>query len=216
MCACLVVHVQCVCVLINRCFDAFWSFASSALPLNVTFELCHTPLHWLGRGLPTQFTQLMRWRTQVEWRAQSGWRRGCHCMKGCWRKCGWWGHRCVPFGVVQAVLYYWPCLWTSTGLSVVGQNFFENRGPWGTGWCCCRCVLARPNFRMHTSFSSCNTTAADMIEWEWLGIFYLMDIKVISAPPPILLVLHFKLGWRARTSIEVIKWKGAWPRKPYM
>ena len=29
---------------------------------------------------------------------------------------------CVPFGIDQAVLYYWHCLWTSGWLSVVGQN----------------------------------------------------------------------------------------------
>ena len=43
---------------------------------------------------------------------------------------------------------------------------------------------------MHTSGSSCHTTAVDMIEWEWLVIFYPMDVfdvvyKVICPPPPI-------------------------------
>ena len=51
---------------------------------------------------------------------------------------------------------------------------------------------------MHTSGSSCHTPAADVIEWEWLVIFYLMDIfhvvyKVICAPPPIVLSLKFMI-----------------------
>ena len=67
-------------------------------------------------------------------------------MKGCWRwtrsthagngLCGSSGgvvechrHHCVPFGVDQAVLYYWHCLWTSGGLPVVGGNFLENGPP---------------------------------------------------------------------------------------
>ena len=62
-------------------------------------------------------------------RAQSGWRRGFQCVKG-WAcsthagsgLCGsgrgvveCHRHPCVPFGVDQAVLYYWHCLWTSGG-----------------------------------------------------------------------------------------------------
>ena len=48
------------------------------------------------------------------------------------------------------------------------------------------------------SESATDTPAADMIEWEWLGIFYLMDVfhvvsKVICAPPPILLVLYLNV-----------------------
>ena len=38
------------------------------------FDLYHAP----SIGL---FSQLMRWKTQVQWWAQSGWRRG---VKGCW------------------------------------------------------------------------------------------------------------------------------------
>ena len=50
---------------------------------------------------------------------------------------------------------------------------------------------------MHTSSSSCHTPAADVIEWEWLVIFYLMDVfhvvyKVVCAPPPISLVSSLK------------------------
>ena len=29
---------------------------------------------------------------------------------------------------------------------------------------------------MHTSGSSCHTPEVDMIELEWLGMFYLMDV----------------------------------------
>ena len=47
-----------------------------------------------------------------------------------------WCH-CVPFSVVQAVLYYWHCLWTFSGQSKLGGWH-----PWGTGWCSCGCVLA--------------------------------------------------------------------------
>ena len=32
----------------------------------------------------------------------------------------------LSFGVDQAILYYWHCLWTSGGLPVVGGNFLEN------------------------------------------------------------------------------------------
>ena len=42
---------------------------------------------------------------------------------------------------------------------------------------------------------SSHTPAADVIEWQWLVIFYLMDVfnvvyKAICAPPP---VLHLNL-----------------------
>ena len=40
----------------------------------------------------------------------------CHCVEEC---------HCVCFGVVEAMLYQWHCLWTS----VVSQNFLENGRP---------------------------------------------------------------------------------------
>ena len=48
-----------------------------------------------------------------------------------------------------------------------------------------------------SQLTSCHTPAADKIKWEWLVIFYLIDVfhvvyKIICAPLPILLVLHLK------------------------
>ena len=58
---------------------------------------------------------------------------------------------------------------------------------------------------MHTSG---HTPAVDVTEWEWLVIFYLIDVfhvfyKVICAPPPISLVLHLKSSW-------IVSWRRAW------
>ena len=56
----------------------------------------------------------------------------------------WWG--CGGMGL---------CCTIGIGLPVVSQNFSENGPPWGTGWCCCGCVLAPPlsiliaHFRPH-------------------------------------------------------------------
>ena len=171
---------------------AFWSCALVAGPVDVAWvewvrprDLLPLPRspHWPGRGLPVQFSQLMRWRTQVEWRAQSGWRRGCQCVKG-WL-CGGgfapltqevscfvgvvechWCH-CMPFGVVQAVLYYWHCLWISGGLLVVSQHFLENGHRWGTGWRCCGSVLAIPSI----GYIKCTplTLAATPLQRIWLN-----------------------------------------------
>ena len=98
------VCVHCMCALINwywlwslKLGLAFWSCALLAGPVWVGVCVCvrarglswhdlwpfTTPLHWPGRGSPVLFSQLMRWRTQVEWQAQSGW-RGFQCVEGCW------------------------------------------------------------------------------------------------------------------------------------
>ena len=93
MWACLVVCVQCMHVLINWCWLWYpklavfcsWTLlcGGGCAPLGwpLTFP---TPLHWPGRDLPVQFSQLMRCRTQVEWRVQSGWRRGCKRLLNVW------------------------------------------------------------------------------------------------------------------------------------
>ena len=132
------------------------------------------PLHWPGRDLPVRFSHLMRWRTQVEWQAQYGWRRGCQCVKGCWL-CGggfvgWLVGcvggvvecHCVPFGVVQAVLYYSGIV---CGLPVVGQNFLENGVPWGTGQCCCECVLAPPFLRSIEYITSVSSSSTHLVSF---------------------------------------------------
>ena len=132
----------------------------------------------------------MRWRTQVEWQTQSGWRRGCQCWKGCWLCGGWFAPPTQEVGCVVvlgsdgiSLCVFWCCPACAVLVALfvdirVSQIFLENGCPWGTGWCCCGCVLAPPfwpsfqSIEMHTSGSSCHTPAVDMIEWEWLGIFF--------------------------------------------
>ena len=107
--------------------------AGCACTLDVTFDLLSRPLHWPGS--PVQSVNevedpggiagtvwleerlsvlLIVWRWTCSTHAGSGW---CDCCGGV-VKC----HRSlsVAFGVDQAVLYYWHCLWTSGGLPVVG------------------------------------------------------------------------------------------------
>ena len=168
-----------------------------ATSLCVTFNFLSRPLHWPGRGPPVLFSQLMRWRTQVEWRAQSG---GCQCVKGCWL-CG--GGLAPPIQEVDCVvvvgnvidviiLDYWH-LWTSGGLPVVGQNFLENGPPWGAGWCCYG--WSAPPFR--PSFHSIKCTlpalAATPLKQTWFNeSCFTSWMWFTRAPPPISLVLHFK------------------------
>ena len=103
---------------------------------------------------------------------------------------------CVPFGcAVQSALFV-----DFGGLLVVGQNFLENGHPWGTGWYCRGCVLRWVYYFRFT---------ADMIEWEWLGIFYLMDVfhvvyKVICASQPHIVL--FKLRMRTQQVVVYINW----------
>ena len=64
------------------------------------------------------------------------------------------------------------------GLQVGFHPIFLENGPW-TGWCCCGCVLALPSSRSIEYISNyilLPHPAADMIESEWLGISYLMDV----------------------------------------
>ena len=169
---------------------------------------CHTPS---TRGPQVLFIQLMRWRTQVEWWAQSGLRRGCQCVKGCWL-CG---ELAPPTQEVGCVVVVWwnvidviVCLLVLTrlccgsgivyGLPVVVKIYWrmglleERDGAVvGVFWSI-KCTLP--------ALYSCNSPAVDVIEWEWLVIFYLVDVchvvyKVICGPPPISLVLH--LNWRS-------------------
>ena len=121
---------------INWCL-AFWSWVGLHAPsLGVTF--CYTS----SIGLTVLFSQLMRWRTQVEWRAQSGWKRGVWCSThaGSWLfGCGGVCHRrhCVR----------WP---GCTVLLAFFVDFFrclvESSWRMGlTGWWCCGRVLALPS-----------------------------------------------------------------------
>ena len=75
---------------------------------------------WLEERLSVCEKLLIVWRWPCSTHAESGLCRGvveCHRCHG------------VPYGVDQAVLYYWHCLWSSGGLPVVGQNFLENGSP---------------------------------------------------------------------------------------
>ena len=81
----------------------------------------------------------------------------------------WWGT-----SLCGVVLYYWHCLWTSSGR----PNFLDNGPPWGTGWCCCGRPLpsgpaSSPLSILNASGSSCHTPAADVIEssfTSWMSL----------------------------------------------
>ena len=64
---------------------------------------------WLGEDLSVYEKLLIVWRWICYTNTGSGL---CGCGGGVVE------YRCVPFGVVQAVLYWWHCLWTSGGLLV--------------------------------------------------------------------------------------------------
>ena len=153
-----------VCVCVNwcrlRCLKlgmAFWSSALLTSPVDVAWVgvgcpppqcdlwplLC--PLHWPDRGCPGWFSQL---RTQVECWAQSGCRRGSVYEGLLIVRGGFAAHMqevgCVvvggvvecPFGVVQAVLYYWHCLWTSSGWSKLLSEWPSLRNRMVLLWVC--------------------------------------------------------------------------------
>ena len=122
---------------------AFWSYTLrgvGAPSLDMTFVPCHAPpLAWQRPSSPVQSvnevedpggmvgTVWLEERMSVCERLLIG-----ICTQVVWL---WWGcggmslTSFVPFGVVQAVLYCWHCLWTSGGLPVVGQNFLGNGHP---------------------------------------------------------------------------------------
>ena len=110
--------------------------------VGVTFDLfaTHPPSAWQKPSSPVQSVNDVEdpggtvWleetlsvceRLLIVWKWTCSTHAGSGCGGGvveCHRR------HCVPFGVDQAVLYYWHCLWTSSGLLVVSQNFLEN-GP---------------------------------------------------------------------------------------
>ena len=79
MLACLVTHVHCV---IDPGVDASWSCALLVGQGGRALWPLPRPLHWPGR---VQFSQLMRWRTQVEWRAQGERLSVCERLLIVWR-----------------------------------------------------------------------------------------------------------------------------------
>ena len=147
------------------------------------------PLHWPGRGLSVWVGQEDRGRMA----------RVCQCVKGCWL-CG--GGIFPPTQEVGCVVVVVECHWRhcvclccTVGILLVGasggrSNFLGEWASLRNRWCCCGCVLAppfRPSFRSigNAYFRPHLCSGHD---WEWLGIFYLMDVfhavyEVICAPP---------------------------------
>ena len=138
-----------MCALINWCWLQVrpeLCIARSVPSLSVTFDLLSRlpPLSWRRPSSPVNEvedpggiagTVWLEERLSVCERLLIVWRWTCSTHAGS-GLCGCGGgvvecHRCpcVPFGVDQAVLYYWHCLWTSGGLPVVGRNFLENGPP---------------------------------------------------------------------------------------
>ena len=129
MWAYLVTHVQCMCVLI----EVGPSCAMLAGPVDVGVgapSLSMTsPLAWWRPSSPVWSVNEVENPggmagtverlsfCEIVWR----WIYSTHPGSGCGGGGHW--HNCVPFGVVHAVVYYWHCLWTSSGLPMVGQNW---------------------------------------------------------------------------------------------
>ena len=106
----------------------------------VTFDRLPRPLHWLCRGPPCPDQSVNEVEDPGEkagavWLEETlsvcekllivrRWACTTHAGSGLC-DCGTVDVLCVPFGVDQAVLYYWHCLWTSGRLPVVGGNFLE-------------------------------------------------------------------------------------------
>ena len=163
-----------------------WCGSGCTLSLSVPWPL-PCPLHWPGRGLSVRFSHPGGMASTV-WRVYEKllimWRWTCAGSGLC--GCGW-------DDVIDVIVCLLLALWTSGGQS----KFLGEWGPWGTGWCCCGCVLAppfRPSFRLIKWTLPALAATAEVIEWKWLVIFYLMDVfhvvcKVICAPPPISLKL---------------------------
>ena len=141
------------------------------MALGVTFDLLPRPLHWPGGGPPVLFSQLMRWRTQVEWRAQSFivWK-----IVDCVEVDLLHPHKKWVVLTSLCAFWCWPGCGIVCGLSVVGRNFLENGPPWGTGWCSCGRVLAPP-FRTSFRYIKCTLTAlaATPLQRTWLNGYLL-------------------------------------------
>ena len=144
---CPVVRVQCKCALIRN------------------LKLCLGPVDeaWVGVGVPVTFCHAPSIGscsvTQVGGCSPPTKEVGCvECHH-------------EPFGVDQAVLYYWHCLWISGGQSKFVGEWASLRNRMVLLWVC-----SGPSLPVHTSSSSCHTPAEDVTEWEWLVIFYLVGV----------------------------------------
>ena len=113
-------------------------------------------------------------------------------VKGCWLCGGRLAPGCVQrhcwcwLGCAVLLVLFLDFLWSVQISWKMGFLEEYDGGVVGVSW-------PLPS-SLHTSGSSCHTPAADVLEWEWLVIFYLMDVfyKVICAPPLISLVLPLK------------------------
>ena len=162
---CSDVRVHCMCALIGagfeassqawlsgavHCLRALWH-VRAPLPLRSS-----SPVQSGGGGVAgTVWLEERRERLLIVWR----WTCSTHAGSGG----GVVGRHCVPFGVDQAVLYYWHCLWTSVKISW-RMGFIEEQDG---------AVASLP----------LNAHSTPEAEWEWLVIFYLFHVVPQSMLP---------------------------------
>ena len=121
-------------------------------------------------------------RSLIVWR----WTCSTHAGSGLWWGCGGMSSTLLHGFWCWPVYYWWTSGWGRS--KFLGEWASLRTGVVGVFWP----LPTSGPLSTHTSSSSCHTP---VIEWEWLVIFYLIDIfhvvyKVICVPSPISLVLH--------------------------